>query len=113
MGYQSLNNKTVKTAVAASLLVAQASASYFVGGNSHETFMVQSEDLNEWTDTGKAAAIIGFGVFFIAYIVTVGMIFFDISWSGHMYEMEIEKDRKRLIDMGLGDKMPELERELS
>ena len=99
--------------MAAALLVSQASASYFVGGNSHNTFMVQSEDLNEWTDAGKVGAIIGFGIFFIAYIVTVGMIFFDISWSGHMYEMEIEKDRKRLVEMGLGNKMPELEHELA
>ena len=111
MGFQA-HKSVITVALATALTTNNVMAAYFQGESPHESFKVQSEDRNEWSDRGKVAAIIGFGVFFIAYIITIGMIFFDISWSSNSYDIEIAKDRETLIKMGLGDKMPEMEREL-
>eukprot|EP00356_Strombidium_inclinatum_P006357 CAMPEP_0170487716 /NCGR_PEP_ID=MMETSP0208-20121228/6467_1 /TAXON_ID=197538 /ORGANISM="Strombidium inclinatum, Strain S3" /LENGTH=80 /DNA_ID=CAMNT_0010762087 /DNA_START=196 /DNA_END=438 /DNA_ORIENTATION=+ len=47
------------------------------------------------------------------YIVTIGMIFFDISWTSREFDMEIAKDRQKMTELGMDKKMPELEAELA
>ncbi len=94
-------------------LFASANAQAFKGISPTESLLKQSEDLNEWTDASKVGSIIGFAVFFLMYIVTIGMIFFDISWTSREYDQEIQKDRAKMTELGMDKKMPELEAELA
>ena len=43
------------------------------------SFYKMSADLNSWSDTGKVGAVLGFGVFGLAYMYTVVAIFMSIS----------------------------------
>ena len=52
-----------------------------------------SADLNGWSDTGVVGAILGFGVFGLAYLFTVIAIFMSISQSGKDYDEMIEHDK--------------------
>ena len=73
-----------------------------------------SEDMNEWDDTSRVGAIIGFVVFGLAVLYTIYRIFDDIAASAVEYEKLIENDLKVLTqDLKVsGPRMAELEKEL-
>ena len=70
-----------------------------------ESFYVQSEDVIEWNNTGKVGAILGFGAFAIAYVVTVVKIFVDIKKRYHMYSELVAEDLAKMKEMNMDNQM--------
>ena len=70
--------------------------SIYKGVTPKESFYKMSAEMNVWSSTSTAGAGIGFAVFALSYIYTVGAIFFDISKSKKEYIDLIEFDKKEI-----------------
>ena len=70
----------------AAVMLAYASAAVIKFETPKASFMIQSENRNEWTGGATAGCIIGFATFGILYIYTVGMIFVDTKKRGEDFD---------------------------
>lgn len=77
------------------------------------TWENESEAYLEWSDAAKIGCIGGFGVFGLAIMIVVFMIFVDMRRRMAMYEELIADDLNKLQQMGLGNKMNEMNVELA
>ena len=64
-------------------------------------------------EVGYMGVILGFSVFFIAYIVTTIMIFIDMRKRGDFYQGLIDEDMAKISAMGLDRKLGEWNAELA
>jgi len=85
----------------------------FVGFSYIESFLVQSENMNMWTDSAKVGCIMGFAVFFLGYLCTIVYIAVDMRRRDAMYQELIDGDLAMVDSMGLTSKMREFEKELA
>ena len=70
--------------------------SIYKGVTPKESFYNMSDEMNVWDGQSQIGAGLGFAVFALSYIYTVGAIFFDISKSKKEYLDLIEFDKKEI-----------------
>ena len=109
-----MNRAQIVSKTVALLLATAASvnAAFFDGESTRLSLLVQSEDMNSMSDSGKVGTIIGFLIFGVFYLSVVGLIFHDISKRGKSYEELIEDDLNQLRQLGLAHKLNEFDAEL-
>ena len=94
-----MKNTVMATAL---LLISSVSAgSHLKFFSPKASFYNQSVDLNAWTTTDMVGCIIGFTIFGLLYIYTVGYIFYDTSSRGKEYDTLIENDLAEMQKLGL------------
>ena len=97
---------------AVTLLLLNAISAQYQGQSPKESFYKQSPSLNEWNDTGKIGAILGFAVFGIMYLYAIVMIFRDIRKNDKMYSELLEHDKKTMSELGMERNKAEIEEQL-
>ena len=75
--------------------------SIYKGVSPKKSFYNMSDDRSMWDAQSQIGAGVGFAVFALSYIYTVGAIFFDISKSKKEYLDLIEFDKKEIQRLGL------------
>ena len=99
--------------LATALLAAVNAQFVFKGETNKDSWNTMSPpNSEEWLPKNKAGAILGFGVFGVAYLIVVVMIFIDIDKRDKMYDQDIADDMVKMKELGLDRKMEEFNAEL-
>ena len=94
--------------VALALLVGETYASnHFAATTPKESFYLQSEDMNAWTETDTVGCIIGFTIFGLLYAYTVGYVFYDTAARGKEFDELLENDLAEMKKLGMDMNAPE------
>uniref|UniRef100_A0A7S3CU92 Uncharacterized protein n=1 Tax=Strombidium rassoulzadegani TaxID=1082188 RepID=A0A7S3CU92_9SPIT len=57
-----------------------------------KSFANQSSNKNEWTDVSLTGMVVGYGVFFLLYVYTIGFLIYDLAMNVESLDKQIEKD---------------------
>ena len=107
------DRKNSALAAALFLIGSVSAGSHLKFSSPKESFYNQSADLNGWTTTDTVGCIIGFTIFGLLYIYTVGYIFVDIRNRGTYYDDLIENDVAEMVKLGLDMNTPEFKQGLA
>ena len=105
--------KNTVMAVAMLLISSVSAGSHLKFQSPKSSFYNQSVDLNAWTTTDLVGCIIGFTIFGLLYIYTVGYIFYDTSARSKEYDAHIENDIAEMQKLGLDMNTPEFKQGLA
>ena len=96
--------------IALALLAGNAYASnHFQGRTPKKSFYNMSVDQNAWTEADTVGCIIGYTIFGLLYVYTVGYIFYDTHVRGKDYDELLQNDLAEMQKLGMDLSNPEFQ----
>ena len=94
------------------LLLSSVAAQAWIGKSPKESFHEMSLADEEWADSSKVGAILGFVVFGIALLGTVAAIFYDTHKRSQEYDEKIADAMQTMTNLGMQKDMEQIKKEL-